>query len=729
MTTKKSPKPDKVVPTADSHDCGGRCLLKAHVREGKIIRIETDDGDEPQCRACLKGRAYRQMVYSPDRLKFPMRRVGARGEGKFERISWDEALDTVASELKRVKETYGPAAILFIAGSGSVGVIHFLGELVRNLLNLFGGCTNRWGSPSAEGSRFSSKATFGTLGTAHTREDLANSRLIIMWGWNPAVSIQGTNTRLYLAQAREAGTRIICVDPRYTESALAFAHQWIPIRPGTDTAMIAAMAHVMIKDDLPDQRFLDTYAVGFDKFKDYVLGKEDGVAKTPAWAESITGVPARTIENLAREYATTRPAALMTGFAPGRTAYGEQYHRAAATLAAMTGNIGIHGGNPAGHGLMGGGALPQAAPNPVEPEAAPLYETLDSHLRSPYRVQTAKVWDALLRGKAQGYPSDFKLVYITSSNCLNQYLNANKGAEALKKPEFIVIHEQFMTATARFSDIVLPVTTCMERNDIGIPGYPQIYSIYMQKAVAPLDEAKSDLDIVAELAPRLGITGLEKREDERLGEIVGALRATRGLPDYDEFKRQGIHKVQLDEPLVAFKAQIEDPTNNPFPTPSGKIEIYCQRLADLNDPGIPPVPKYIETWESASDPLTEKYPLQLISAHSRRRANSCFDHVPWLRETEPQSVMINTADAQARGIINGEPVRVFNDRGEIIVPARLTGRIIPGAVEVNQGAWFAPDERGIDRGGCPNTLTRDEYSPGGAFPSNTCLVQVEKVSK
>jgi len=200
-----------------------------------------------------------------------------------------------------------------------------------------------------------------------------------------------------------------------------------------------------------------------------------------------------------------------------------------------------------------------------------------------------------------------------------------------------------------------------------------------------------------------------------------------GLPDYDTFKKQAIHKVKLDEPYVAFQKEIEDPANNPFPTPSGKIEIYSQLLANVNHPEIPPIPKYIEAWERRNDPLAHKYPLQLITTHFKRRAHTQFDNVPWLRELLPQAMLINPVDAQARGISDGDMVRVFNDRGTLVILAKVTERILPGVVDIPQGAWFEPDEAGVDRGGCANVLTRNQNSPGGAVVTNTTLVQVEKV--
>lgn len=726
MDTKESSHREKVVLTGGCHDCGGRCVHRVHVKDGVIVRFETDDGEYPQYRSCLRGRAYRQKVYDPDRLKYPMKRVGARGEGKFVPISWDEALDTVAGELRRVKEAYGPSAILFVSGTGSPGYLHSYMPVER-LLYQFGGCRVRWGSHSAEGSRFASNVTYGTVFAGHSLEDLLNSRLIILWAFNPAVVISGNNTSLYLAQAREAGARIISVDPRFTESVAVFAHQWIPIRPGTDAAMLIAMAYVMIKENRHDRRFLDTYTTGFDKFQEYVMGHEDGVAKTPSWAENITGVPAATIENLAREYAGIKPAALITSPGPGRSAYGEQYHRAASTLAAMTGNIGIHGGYPAGHSPIGAARRLPVGRNPVESGMpANLLEGFDSALKSRFRVHVTKIWDALIRGKAGGYPDDFKLLYIATTNCLNSLLNTNRAVNAMQSPEFIVVHEQCMNATARFADILLPINTHMERNDIYRPNHGSFY-IYANKAIDSLYESKSDFEVAVELASRLGVSDIgDKTEDEWLREMAKSISA---IPDYDEFKRNGIHRWQPARPVVAFEAQIENPVNNPFPTPSGKIEIYSQALADLNNLELPPIPKYIEAWECHQDPLVKKFPLQLITPHSKRRANSVHDNIPWLRELKPQVVMMSTADAKVRGIRDGEPVKVFNDRGKMIIPAWVTERIMPGVVAIEEGAWYQPDEDGVDRGGCANVLTNDRPSPGGAFPCNTALVQIEKAQR
>lgn len=726
---------EKIVMHTHCSHCGGTCLLKVHVKNGLITRIETDDGEEPQYRACARGRAMRQRVYAPDRVLYPLKRIGPRGEGKFERISWDEALDTVASELKRVRSTYGPASIIFKESGGDLGQVN-RGTAHLRLLNMAGGCSVVWGNHSMEGALFAAMGTLGTNSTSNTRDDLLNSQLIILWGWNPADTIMHTLTNWYLIQAKEAGIKMVSVDPRFTNTAAVCASQWVPIRPGTDAAMLIAMAYVIIEENLQDHKFLDKYTIGFAKFRDYVTGIEDNIPKTPKWAEPITGVPSLTIENLAREYATVKPASLMAGIAPGRTAYGEQYHRVAITLAAMTGNIGIHGGDAGAnaYGSMGAvypfmkrGPGLSIFPNPVKfPSRQNSYPSWGgiTGLRDGEIHQT-KVADAIIKGKSGGYSTDYKLLYVVNNNYPNQYLNINKSVDALKSRnlEFVIVCEQFMTSAAKFADIVLPVNTCLERNDFYIGAALGFYG-FGGKVIDSIGESKSHMEICTALAEKLGISGFNDRtEDEWLRQIA---LGSPDITDYEAFKKAGGHKIKRREPYVAFKPQIEHPEHNPFPTPSGKIEIYSQQIADMNDPLLPPIPRYIETWENRNDTLAKKYPLQLVTSHFWRRAHSQFDNIPWLRELDTQALEINSVDAQTRGIKDGDVIRAFNDRGATILPATVTERIVPGVVNIPQGAWFDPDENGIDRGGCANVLTKDEHSPGGAYPTHTSLVQVEK---
>jgi len=745
----------KIINTGCCHDCGGRCTLKAHVKDGKIIRFETDNGEDPQLRACLRGRAYRQKVYHPDRLKYPMRRIGERGEGKFERISWDEALGIVANKMKEIKEKYGNSSILFVPGAGNQGMLH--GVTASGLiLNQFGGYTRMWGAPSYEGALFASMATYGTMMTGNAREDLLKSKLIIMWGWNPASTIWDPGTPLMFAKAREKGIKIINIDPIFTDSAAVLAEQWIPIRPGTDAAMLSAMAYVIITENLQDQNFIDKYTVGFDKYKTYIMGEEDGIPKTPQWAEEITTVPAETTISLAREYATNKPAALMAGWGPARTALGEQYSRAANVLCAITGNIGINGGYASGfmrayysRESVGSTSKKKTGPikqeekkkiekkqsprgNPVDFRAPPrkdaLYKLRGGTNPVSTRIHFNEYYDAILQGKKGGFPADLKMAYIVAENRLNQYCNVNKGVKALKSLEFIVVLEQFMNPTAKFADILLPVNTFMERNDIAVPWLGSPYYIYLNKAIDSLYESKSDVEICKELAIKLGVDpGLLNLSEDQILRIFSSPR--KDIKSYDEMKRDGFYKVKVDEPFVAFKEQIADPENNPFPTLSGKIEIYCEHIAELDIPNMPPIPKYLSHEEHYDAPLAKKYPLQLLTPHNKRRTHSSISMIPWLEEVEPHMVWINPIDAELRRIEHGDLVDIFNDRGRVRIPANVTERVIPGVVVVYQGAWYNPNEEGVDVGGCGNVLTKDSRSPGGAFPMNSALVQVELYSK
>jgi len=723
---------ETIVRCTSAIDCGGRCPLRFHVKDGVITKIEGDDFEdsENQLRACLRGRAYRHYIYHPNRLKYPLKRVGERGKDNYERISWDEAMDTIVKELTRIKETYGNSSIFF-GGGGHLGALHTVGPLAK-ALSMFGGYTASYGNISSEGAVYAVMSSYGDVMVGHGRQDLLNSKLIIMWGWDPVRMISGTDCVYNLMKAKEAGIKIVAIDPRHTHSAATYADEWIPIIPGTDAAMMVSMAYVMIKENLHDQAFVDKYSVGFDKFKDYALGIEDGIEKTPAWAAEITGVPAQTIERLAKEYAAAKPACLMDCQGPARAAMGEQYIRAAIALTTITGNVGKPGGSACG-GLMGipyghmfrSAGIPGMR-NPAEAGGPSIRGTLDLNLRLVRRIHTNKLFDAFLEGTAGGYPADIKAAWLAGGNIMTQRGNVNKGARALKSLEFIVAQDLFLTPTARYADIVLPVASFAEKNDLTRPWPSGPYFTFMNKVIERMGECKTDWEIGNLFAEKLGYEDFDNFTDDQWLRIFVEKNPeyAQHIKDYDKFKKDGIHRVEMEEPYVAFRKQIEDPENNPFNTPSGKIEIFSQRLADLDDPMIPPVPKYITSAEDRNDPLIEKFPLQLLSPHPRVRAHSSLQNVDWLMEVEPHAVSINPVDAEPRGIRDGDEVYVFNDRGKLAIKAWVTKRIIPGVVSIYEGAYYDPDEEGIDRGGCVNVLTNDTYSPGGAAALKSALVQI-----
>jgi anaerobic dimethyl sulfoxide reductase subunit A len=720
MTTSPSSGVERVICTTCAQHCGCSCLLQVHVKDGIVTRIESDNGDDPQYKACAKGRALRQHLYASERLLYPLKRVGARGEGKFERISWDEAIDTVAREWLRIRDKYGPLSCVYDHVGGDVAFIHI--GTVAKLLDKLGGAYRTWGNMSFQGAHLAVLASYGTLFTNNMRDDLPNSKLIIGWGWDPAATMNGVKTQYYLAKAKEKGTRFIFIDPRYSPSAALFADRWIPIKPSTDTAMAIAMAYVMIAEDIYDHHFIETYTFGFDKYRDYVLGKIDGKPKTPAWAAEITGVPAETIIEVARLYATTKPAALMPGVGVGRTDHGEQFHHATITLAAMTGNIGIHGGDAGARAWEAHfGGYPYDNPSFLE-----FHTRITKRDELPYpperasdfrkaAVHRAKLADRILDGKV-------KFIFFQAISYANQFPNVNKINRALQIPEFICVVEMFMSPTAKYADIILPSCSFLERNDITVGvGLPFIGA--MNKVIEPLGESKTHLEIADLLAKRMGFPDLFDTNDL---DIQRQYAEAARVPDIEQWRRDGVYRVKLTEPYIAFKKEIEDPKNHPFRTRSGRIEIYAQEWAELNHPDLPPVPTYLEARESWRSPLAARYPLALITPHGPTRALSKFDNVPWLRELGGQQVWINTRDAAKRGIVNGDLVKVRNDRGTLLIRAKVTGRIIQGAVSIPSGAWFKSDKDGNDIGGCANTLTADEVGAVGVYQYNTNLVEVEK---
>jgi anaerobic dimethyl sulfoxide reductase subunit A len=444
---------------------------------------------------------------------------------------------------------------------------------------------------------------------------------------------------------------------------------------------------------------------------------------------------------LAREIALTKPAYIAQGWGPQRHANGDETARSIAMLPILTGNIGISGGNTGAR--EGGYGLPVAA-----------YPTLDNPVKASISFYT---WpDAIQRGPEMTATRDgvrgkdrlsvpIKFLWNYAGNALiNQHSDANGTAKLLandKLCEMIVVIDNHLTPSARFADLLLPDTTNFEQNDIAPQGSSgnMGYAIFTAKAIEPMFECRSIYEMCTEIAKRLGVERefTEGRtQDEWLRYVVDATRQTvPSFPDYDAFRAMGIFKMKNpNEHIVAHRSFRDDPVANKLGTPSGKIEIFSERLHQLGKTWELPkgdvitgLPEYVPTWEGVSDPLRGKFPLQMITHHYKQRTHSTYGNVDWLKAALPQELWMNPVDAQVRGIRHGERVRVYNDRGRVELPAKVTGRIMPGVVSLPQGAWYAPDSRGIDQGGCANTLTAYHPSPlAKGNPQHTNLVQVEK---
>ena len=748
-------------------NCGSRCPLRLHVVDGTIARVEPDNtGDDKtgtqQIRACVRGRSIRQRVYNADRLKYPMKRVGKRGEAKFERISWDEAFSTIATSLKGIIDKYGNEAVWINYGTGVLGGTVTCSwpnasTPIARLMNCVGGWLDQYGDYSAANIEAAYPYFYGGWVDGNSFDDAVNSKLVVLWGNNPMETrMSGGGQTLVLANAKkEGGAKIVLVDPRYTDTAVTMVDEWVPLRPGSDAALIAGMAHVMISENLHDQAFLDKYCIGFDEdhmptgvpanssYKSYVMGLgPDGIEKTPQWAAKISGIPAAQIISLAREIAQAKPCMITQGWGPQRHSNGDETCRAVFTLACMTGNVGISGGSTGGR--EGSYSLPTAA----LPTGENLVKAIISMYAWTEAIERGDQMTALADGVkgADKLNTSIKFIWQYAGNALiNQHGDANRTHKLLQdesKAEMIVVIDNQMTVSARYADILLPDVSNVEQADLVNQGAAGSlgYIISANQAIKPMFECKTIYDICTGIADKLGVKDKfteGKTQDQWLREIHAGLQQTvPGLPDFDALRTMGIWKTKNpDGPVVPLKTFRDDPVTNKLATASGKIEIFSKALYDLNQTWTLPegehinaLPVYAETRESPSDPLRKKYPLQCIGHHYKARTHSTYGNVAWLKDAHPQMAWVNIQDAKQRGIKDGDRIRVHNDRGTIEIIANVTPRIAPGVISVPQGAWYRPDQNGIDQGGCVNTLTTWAPTPlAKANGQHSNLVEIEKV--
>ncbi len=734
--------------------------FSADVQDGRVVGV-TPFAADPYPAPILQ--AVPDALYHDCRVAEPMVRAGwlesgigsdraGRGKEPFVAVSWETALTLVADELVRVKSTHGNDAIFGGSyGWSSAGRFHHAKTQLQRFLNCHGGFTAQVHSYSIAAGYAILPHILGDIqgirNVTSWRDIHDNTGLLVVFGGigtkNAQVQPGGTgrhSTEHALRQLKSAGVAVVSVSPLRGDTPEFVDAQWLAPRPNTDVAMMLALAHTLVAENLHDRDFLARYCVGFERFQTYLMGTQDGQLKDAAWAAEITGIEAETLLALARRMAANRTM-ITTSYALQRGDHGEQPFWMTVTLAAMLGQIGLPGGGFGfGYGSM------QAQGNPVEPIPAP---NLPAGINPTGSfIPVARIADMLLNpgaeydfnGQRRTYP-DTRLIYWCGGNPFHHHQDINRLIEAWRRPETIIVHEPWWTATARHADIVLPATTTLERNDIGASsGDPFIMA--MEQAVPPVGDARNDYDIFSALAEKLGYTeafteGRDESEWLRHLYDVARQQAARSrveMPDFDTFWADG--HIEIPEPATAnilyagFRA---DPKAAPLKTPSGLIEIFSQTIDGFGYDDCPGHPVWLEPAEwlgAAGD-----YPLQMISQQPATRLHSQMDCASVSRDSKIQGrepIALNPADAAARGIAAGDIVRVFNARGETLAGAVLDHGVRPGVVNLATGAWYDPAEPGrigsLDKHGNPNVLTLDRGTSKLAQGpiAHSALVEVER---
>jgi biotin/methionine sulfoxide reductase len=679
-----------------------------------------------------------------------------RGSDKFVPITWEEAFEITAFELKRIKSDHGNKA--FFAGSygwASSGRFHHPQSQLHRFFNSYGGYTKSVNTYSYAASETIMPHVIGLsyrqfLDTHTDWNNIRdNSEVILMFGGLPLKNSQVNSggvgkhtTKEYLLSCKKKGIQFINISPMEMEADIITNSDWIQIRPGTDTALMLAIAFILETESLADKAFLNKYCTGYEIFVKYLKGTSDGKAKTPYWASKITGIPSNKIYDLAKKIVNNRT--MITGaWALQRQQYGEQPHWMISVLACMLGQIGLPGG---GFGL--GYSAENGIGNPVEHHKWPALDQFKNPVST--FIPVARTSDMLLNpgdifsynGKDIMYP-DIKLVYWAGGNPFHHQMDLKKLTKAFKKPDTVIVNEIWWNSLARHADIILPTSTSLERNDISIKHWDQTISP-MHKAIDPIGDSKSDYDIFSGIASKLNI---EKKftegrnEDEWLRYLWNqardsASKANFNLPEFDKFWKGGFQEVLSPKKQTILMEDFrKDPIKNPLPTPSGKIEIFSQTISDFNYKDCPGHPVWLEQDEWLGSVLTKDYPLQLISGQPANRLHSQLDNGSESQKDKilgREPIKINPKDALSRNIKNGDIVEVYNKRGKCLAGVIISNEVMKGVVFLAVGAWYDPIEDGsFCVHGNPNVLTTDKGTSSlSQGPSaHSTLVEVKKFLK
>jgi anaerobic dimethyl sulfoxide reductase subunit A len=745
-------------------------------REDSVMSSNDLIAGHLQSRGAANIYTFGNFIQSPERILYPMQRVSARGQpnGQFVRVSWEEALDAIGAEYLQLQNQYG----VYFHQTG-FPLLYNMGNFLEGFFSQQAG---PWGNVSLGSHHFASGEWYPVVGVYGgdvvngNIADIFNSKLIVYWGHDPTVGNWGgyyPSLSFYYRLAKEKGIPSISIDPVHTMTANNLCDQWIPIRPGTDLAMMCAVAYVLFNENLYDTDYVSKFVepTGFAAWQSYILGNTAGpdgaIARTPEWAAPICGVPADTIKNFAEVYAASKPVFLQIGWGPGREFQGDMAVRAAIYLQAMTGNIGIPGGaDPVAQYWFNspvtvGYPLPAYGSNP------------NTSLYSPPLMKDFKIWDAILMrddyqngkitqeeyfqtiGNAAGNPAPNVHMLLWMTNIANIYPNVNKALQAIQAIDMLVVVAYFNTPSAQLADYILPQTAYLEAMgssyaslSITSPFDPMEHGvIYNNRVLTPPGETMDYEWIATQIVKRIGNVSdfmpkyttdaewdsmMDSADEAGFNAYSQSVSGSNGiggtLPDWDTFKKRPY--IYADGVIqVPWYDQINNGTA--FPTKSGKMEFYSNYAAttDLTQTQFGPFLP-MAMWDvqpqGMFDTPAAQYPLELISVHTRQ-TNHALDggNKDLLGEVYVHRLWINPSDAAQRGIVDNDPVIIYNDLGQVVENAYVTSRIAPGVLMSRHGVWYSPNAQGIDTGGEVNVVTVDGFNADGQEGHNM-LVQVAK---
>jgi anaerobic selenocysteine-containing dehydrogenase len=678
----------RIVKAACPHDCPDTCAMEITVEGDRAVQVRGGDMPFTAGTLCTKVARYLERTYHRDRLMHPLRRVGRKGEGRFERISWDEALDTVAARFKAIAAE-DPQQILPCSYAGTMGLVQYASMDRRFFHRLGASLLERTLCSSA--GKVGLKITLGGL-VGMDPERCDESRLIVIWGSNPIVSNLHYWSRV--AEAKRRGAKIVAIDPYRTLSAEKATEHIAPL-PGTDAALALGMMHVIIGENLIDADYVERYTLGFDALRERVN------EYSPAAAGAICGLPAETIVRLAREYATTKPAAIRLNYGMQRHSGGGMAVRTITCLPALVGAW----RDPAGGAVLSTGdwyALNHA-----------VLERPDLIRGAPRTINQSALGDALTAATPP-----VKAIYVYNNNPVAVCPDSRKVIAGFSREDlFTVVHDIFLTDTADYADIVLPATTQLEHHDIH-KSYGHLYVLANSPAIAPVGESKPNSEVFRLLAARMGFDEpcfRDADEDICRQALQSGNPRMQGI-DWETLKERGWMRLGVPERFAPF-------AEGAFPTPSGKCEFYSETAKRM---GYDPLPTFTPPRESPAVPcsLSARYPLAFVSPPARHFLNTSFANLDFaVKEEGEPHLDIHPDDAKARGIAHGDPVRIFNDRGEFTARARVSDKTRQQVVVAPSVWWkkLSPDGRNA------NEVTSQAIADmGGAATFYDCLVEVAK---